>query len=165
MEVIFGVIGALGVIYGIVRDIAARRDRRRREEAEAELREEREKREARLAEPDVTVRMSGHSPESGGVGAVLVTLVVENKGQHVARDVTFGLRYGDHEMVAGSGGTPGSVAALAAGEDVRWKARIEPRVLQQLRANEERIEAVMVPWARFADKLGNRYEVEGPVQP
>jgi hypothetical protein len=165
VDVVFGAIAALGVIYGIARDVAARRERRRRELAEEQLRNEREEREARLAEPDIEVRMSGYSSEAGGVGAILVTVVVDNKGQHIARDLTFGLRYRDQELVAGPGGTPRPLPILASGDSERWTVRIEPKLVQQLRASEERIEAVMVPWARFSGKLGNQYAVETPPQP
>jgi hypothetical protein len=79
MEVVFGAIGAIGVMYGIGRDITARRERRRREDAEADLRRERERREARLFEPDIEVRTAGHTPEEGGDGATLVSVIIANK--------------------------------------------------------------------------------------
>ena len=163
MEVIFGIIGAVGVCWGVYRDVSARKDRRRREEAETLLRVEREKREVRLTEPDIEVRLGGYGPEGGGVGAMLVSVIVANKGQHVARDVTFGLRYGDIELPAGPGGTTGGgmIAVLAAGERRNWSARVEPSLLGQLRAREKRLEAVMTPWVRYSDKLGNEYELGG----
>ena len=154
-------------MYGIARDITARRERRRREDAEADLRRERERREARLFEPDIEVRTAGHTPEEGGVGAMLVSVIIANKGDQVAKDVTFGIRYLDQELRAGPGGTTGggTIPILAAGERRNWSARIEPRLLGQLRAKQERIEAVTVPWARFSDKLGNEYTVDGSRHP
>lgn len=129
MEAIFGVIGAVGVGWGIFRDIAARRDRRRREEVEAQLREEREKREALLGRAGRGSADVGLHKRSRRRARRARQRRCREQGQHIARDVTFGLRYGDEELVAGTRGNQGSVRVLAAGESVPRVARIEQPIL------------------------------------
>lgn len=161
-EVLSLVVAAIGIGYGIFRDHQARDDRRNRERAEETLRIERNEREAQLLEPDLLVDMTGHSPEVGGLGRHMVTVRVRNKGKTVARDVVFGLRHADREFVAGPGGTPGSFPLLGDGDEVKWTMALSPGDMARLRASQDRIEAVMHPWARYHDKLAHPYEKTRP---
>jgi hypothetical protein len=151
LEVVSLVVAAIGVGYGVFRDQIARRERRAREALEAALHA-----------PDVTVRMTSYALDSSDQRVIVATVVLQNKGQNVARDLTFGLRYNGRVLIAGPAGIARTAPVVAAGDQLRWSVRIGPEVLQAMRTKEERIEDVMPAWARFKDKLGNEHEVETP---
>lgn len=147
-ELIFACIGVAGAAWGVYRDIVARRDRRRRVELEA-----------RLAEPDVDVRLDQGSVAHGLDNSIQVIVGIENKGQTMAKDVTYGLRYGERELAAGGYEAGHRVPFLSPGETDSSLVFIHLDIVQALRMRQERLTDTMVPWARFADKLGNEYEI------
>lgn len=136
---------------------AARRelnDERERTKAERAAQAERDK---RLSKPDIVVSINGYSPESGGLGRIQVTVALENKGDAVAHDVTFGIRIGEHEIATEPGGLH-TQQMVAAREKLVRSAYVAPGIWAQT----GNVASVMRPWARFSDKLGESYQDEWP---
>jgi hypothetical protein len=136
------VVGAIGLAWGILRDIVARRERRRREELAAELQR-----------PEVVVKMTAHGRESGGLERIRATVVVTNKGPTVARDARFGLRLYDEELPAGQ------VPVLGIDETHRASVFVPRKLEDRMQGGRARLEEAAYAWARFIDKHGRQREV------
>jgi hypothetical protein len=135
-------VGAIGLAWGIVRHIAARRERARREELEAELQR-----------PEVVVKLSAYGRESNGLQRIQATVAVANKGPTMARDVRFGLKLYDDDVPAGE------VPVLGIDESQRASVFVPRKLEAQMRARRARLEDAAFAWARFTDNRGRHREV------
>jgi hypothetical protein len=135
-------VGAIGLAWGTLRHIAARRERARREELEAELQR-----------PEVVVKLSAHGRESDGLQRIQATVAVANKGPSVARDVRFGLKlYGDDVPA-------GEVPVLGIDDSQRAYVFVPRKLEAQMRNRGARLDDAAFAWARFTDNRGRHREV------
>jgi hypothetical protein len=135
-------IGAIGLAWGLVRHVAARRDRARREELEAELQR-----------PEVVVKLSAYGRESNGLQRIQATVAVANKGPTMASDVRFGLKvYGDDVPA-------GELPVLGIDESHRASVFLPRKLEAQMRNRGARLEDAAYAWARFTDNRGRHREV------
>jgi len=145
------VVAAIALVWGIYRDVAARRERRKRQELEDQLREQQEEHEAQIQRPEIIVTIGTVARSERGTQ---VSVVLTNKGPTLAREVTFGLRVYDEELQ-----TVLEIPARGIDETVTHDIFLPQAVEERMLAREDQLRGIAVPWARFSDKRGREYEV------
>jgi hypothetical protein len=136
------VVGVAGVVLAALALVWARSKRRRRNELEAELQR-----------PEVVVKMTAYGRESGGLKRIRTNVIVTNKGPTVARDVRFGLRLYDEELLAEQ------LPVLGIDETRRVSVFVPRKFEDGMQARQARLEDVAFAWARFTDNRGRQREV------
>jgi hypothetical protein len=139
------VIGVVGVVLAAIGLVWAGRERRRRKDLEAELQR-----------PEVVVKMTAYGRESGGLKRIRTNVIVANKGPTAARNVRFGLRLFEEELLAEQ------VPVLGIDETRQVSVFVPRKLEDRMRAGNARLEEAAFAWARFTDNRGRQREVATP---
>jgi hypothetical protein len=139
------VVGLAGVVLAAIGLAWALRERARRKQLQAELQR-----------PQVVVKLTAYGRESGGLKRIQTNVVVTNKGPTAARDVRFGLRLYEEELLAEQ------VPALGIDETRRVSVFVPRKLENRMRARQARLEDAASAWARFTDNRGSQREVATP---
>jgi hypothetical protein len=141
------------------RDAEDRLRREREARVDADQRD-RDQREAFAARPVIVIEHAGASPDGSSLERRLVKVKVSNKGPTTAHRVKVGIRLAGEEYIAGPGGTPGEIQALAPTDELRiLMVQLDSELWRSMPLYQVDNPPL---WARWFDALGNEYSDEVP---
>ena len=136
---------------------------RERDAREEERRRDDEQRATLRDRPVIVVSHAGATNDGSPLERRLVKVEVANKGPTVAHDVEVGIRVDDQDMMAGPGGTPRTIEAVAPNEGAFL---LTVQVDREVWSDRPLFEVDTPPlWARWTDALGNPYEWRSDDEP